>query len=98
VQNERRDLLWIHDTYLLLVPIFLRAQNMNANIGLSMHSPFPSSDIYKMFPYRQEILKSMLCCDLISFHIYEYARHFFTTCNRMLGLNPDFKKGGFMAV
>jgi trehalose 6-phosphate synthase/phosphatase len=68
LQNEKKDLIWVHDTYLLLVPFYLRTLNINANIGLSMHSPFPSSDIYKTFPFRAEVLKSMMCSDLISFH------------------------------
>jgi trehalose 6-phosphate synthase/phosphatase len=63
-----------------------------------MHSPFPSSDIYKMFPYRNEVLKSLLFCDLIGFHLFEYARNFYTTCRRMLGLNHEFKKGGFLGI
>ena len=92
------DLLWVHDTYLMLVPFFLRTQNINANIGFSMHSPFPSSDIFKTFPYRNEVLKSLMCSDLISFHIYEYAKHFFTTASRLLNIEPIFKKGGFMAI
>ena len=98
LQNEKKDLIWVHDTYLLLVPFYLRTLNINANIGLSMHSPFPSSDIYKTFPFRAEVLKSMMCSDLISFHVYDYVKHFLTTVNRILGCGTIFKKGGFIAV
>ena len=63
-----------------------------------MHSPFPSSDIYKMFENRKMILKSLLCSDLIGFHIFEYARHFYTACNRLLGLNHEFKQGGQLVI
>lgn len=91
-------MIWIHDNYLLLVPTYVRRRDLNANIGFFMHSPFPSSDIYKMFPYRGEVLKSLLLCDLIGFHLFEYARNFYTACRRILGLNHDFKKGGFLAI
>lgn len=76
VTEQLKDnvLVWVHDTYLLLVPTFVRRKDVNANVGFSMHSPFPSSDIFKMFPYREELLKSLICCDLIGFHIFEYAR------------------------
>ena len=96
--DEHKDLLWVHDTYMLLVPYFLRTQNIDAKIGLSMHAPFPSSDIYKTFLYRNEVLKSMMCCDLISFHIFESAKCFYTSTTRTLGASTVFKKGGFMAV
>ena len=85
------DLVWIHDTYLLLLPKHVRRNNINARIGFSMHSPFPSSDIYRMFQYRKMILKSLLCSDLIGFHIFEYARHFYIACQRLLSLNHEFK-------
>ena len=65
-----QDLVWIHDTYLLLLPAYMRRRDINGRIGLSLHAPWPSSDIYKMFQYRKMILKSLLCCDLISFHIF----------------------------
>jgi trehalose 6-phosphate synthase/phosphatase len=91
-------MVWIHDNYLLLVPMFVRRRDLNANIGFFMHCPFPSSDIYKMFPFRQEVLRSLLLCDLIGFHLFEYARNFYTTCRRILGLNHEFKKGGFLSI
>ena len=98
LHNDKKDLIWVHDTYMLLVPYFLRTQNINAKIGLSLHAPFPSSDIYKTFLYRIEVLKSMMCCDLISFHIFESAKCFYVSASRTLGCNPVFKKGGVIVV
>jgi trehalose 6-phosphate synthase/phosphatase len=48
--------------------------------------------------YRNEVLKSLLCADLISFHIFEGAKCFYISCQRLLGATPCFKKGGFMSV
>lgn len=98
VYESNKDMIWIHDTYLMLLPRFVRKSFINGRIGFSMHSPFPSSDIYKMFEYRKMILKSLLCSDLIGFHIFEYARHFYTACNRLLGLNHEFKQGGQLGI
>ena len=98
LHNDKKDLLWVHDTYMLLVPYFLRTQNINAKIGLSLHAPFPSSDIYKTFLYRIEVLKAMMCCDLISFHIFESAKCFYVSASRTLGCNTVFKKGGVIVV
>ena len=91
-------MIWIHDIYLLLTPIILKKRNINNNLGFFLHSPFPSSDIYKTFQYRAELLKSLLCCDLIGFHIFEYARNFFTACSKILQLYTVTKKGGFMGI
>jgi trehalose 6-phosphate synthase/phosphatase len=45
-----------------------------------------------------EILKSLLCCDLIGYHLFEYARNFFASCRKILQLNTVTKKGGFIGV
>lgn len=36
---------------------------------------------------RREILLGVLYCDLIGFHTYDYARHFLSSCTRILGLS-----------
>jgi trehalose 6-phosphate synthase/phosphatase len=91
-------MVWIHDIHLLLTPLYLKKRDANTNIGFFIHSPFPSSDIYKTYQYRVEILKSLLCCDLIGFHLFEYARNFFASCSKILQLNTVTKKGGFLGV
>lgn len=55
-------------------------------IGFFLHTPFPSSEIYRILPVRREILLGVLQCDLIGFHTYDYARHFLSACTRILGL------------
>ena len=37
-------------------------------------------------PVRREILLGILNCDLIGFHTYDYARHFISSCSRLLNL------------
>ena len=41
---------------------------------------------------RREILLGILYCDLIGFHTYDYARHFLSSCTRILGL-PTMPNG-----
>jgi hypothetical protein len=51
--------VWIHDYHLLLLPRMLReGQNVppSTKIGFFLHAPFPSSEIYRILPYREEIL------------------------------------------
>ena len=70
----------------------------NNPIGFFIHSSFPSSEIYKTFPYREQLLKSLLCSDVIGFHLFEYCRHFFTTCKRVLGLNHELRRNGTIGI
>ncbi len=61
-------------------------------IGFFLHTPFPSSEIYRILPVRREILLGILHSDLIGFHTYDYARHFLSACTRILGL-PTMPNG-----
>lgn len=93
-----RDLVWIHGFHLLLVPSFLSRMLQVAKVGLFLHTPFPSSEIFRTLPFREELLRGMLVADQIGFHVYEYSRHFLTACVRLLGLNHECNSAGFTEV
>jgi trehalose 6-phosphate synthase/phosphatase len=57
------DIVWIQDYHLLLLPSFLMRKIPEANVGLFLHVPFPSSEIFRTLSFREEILRSMLCAD-----------------------------------
>ena len=69
------DTIWIQDYHLLLLPSFLARKIPRANIGIFLHVPFPSSEIFRTLSFREEILRSMLCSDHVGFHQFEYARY-----------------------
>ncbi|KZT60964.1 glycosyltransferase family 20 protein [Calocera cornea HHB12733] len=79
------DLVWVHDYHLLLVPRMLRQLLPDAHIGLFVHTPFPSSEVFRCLPRRKEILDGMLGANLVCFQTYSYARHFTSTCIRVNG-------------
>ncbi len=81
-----------------MVPHYLKKQFADANIGFFFHTPFPSSGIFRMFQFRFEILNSILQCDLVGFHLFEYARNFLMSCHRLLGLNYEFISGGYLGI
>ncbi|PVZ98384.1 hypothetical protein BB558_004296 [Smittium angustum] len=87
---ENGDLIWVHDYHLMLLCKLLQKEMIkckkNVKIGWFLHTPFPSSEIYRILPVRKEILEGVLAADLIGFHTYDYARHFLSSCTRILGL------------
>ncbi|KAL2559727.1 hypothetical protein Fot_04466 [Forsythia ovata] len=93
VVNPEDNFIWIHDYHLTVLPTFLRKHYNRVKLGFFLHSPFPSSEIYRTLPVRDEILKGLLNCDLIGFHTFDYARHFLSCCSRRLGLDYESKRG-----
>ncbi|GAB4813526.1 hypothetical protein N2152v2_000572 [Parachlorella kessleri] len=90
------DYVWIHDYHLLVLPSLLRKRFHRIKCGIFLHSPFPSSEIFRTFPRREEIIRSMLNADLIGFHTFDYARHFLSCCARMLGLEHKTNRGSIV--
>ena len=93
VINPEHDYVWVHDYHLMVLPTFLRRRYSRVKLGFFLHSPFPSSEIYRALPVRDEILKALLNADLIGFHTFDYARHFLSCCSRILGLKYESKRG-----
>ncbi|MDB5264247.1 MAG: trehalose-6-phosphate synthase [Adhaeribacter sp.] len=80
------DTIWIHDYQLLLLPSMVREKLPDITIGFFQHIPFPSYEVFRMLPWRKDILQGMLGADLIGFHTYDDVRHFVSSVIHILGL------------
>ncbi|HET8854517.1 MAG TPA: bifunctional alpha,alpha-trehalose-phosphate synthase (UDP-forming)/trehalose-phosphatase, partial [Salinimicrobium sp.] len=89
---EEGDEIWIHDYQLLLMPCLIRDKYRKATIGFFNHIPFPSYEVFRTLPWREEILEGMLGADLIGFHTYDYVRHFLSSVNRILRKDHSFNE------
>jgi trehalose 6-phosphate synthase/phosphatase len=86
------DEVWVHDYQLLLLPKMIRDKKPNVNIGFFNHIPFPSSEVFRTLPWREEILEGMLGADLIGFHTYDYERHFLRSVKLILRKDSTFNE------
>ncbi|MFD2541839.1 bifunctional alpha,alpha-trehalose-phosphate synthase (UDP-forming)/trehalose-phosphatase [Lacinutrix gracilariae] len=89
---EEGDTVWVHDYQLLLLPQLIKDVRPDVTIGFFLHIPFPSYEIFRTFPWREEILTGMLGADLIGFHTYDYERHFLSSVKRILRLDVNFNE------
>ncbi|MCK5235792.1 MAG: bifunctional alpha,alpha-trehalose-phosphate synthase (UDP-forming)/trehalose-phosphatase [Deltaproteobacteria bacterium] len=79
------DIIWVHDYQLMLLPSLIRERLPDISIGYFHHIPFPSYEIFRLLPWRKEILEGLLGADLIGFHIFDYTRHFLSSIHRIIG-------------
>ena len=82
---RKDDIIWIHDYHLMLLPKIVRESLPDAAISFFHHIPFPSFEIFRLLPWRDEILQGLLGADLIGFHTDDYTRHFFSSVHRLFG-------------
>lgn len=89
-QYREGDTIWIHDYHLMLLPAMIRERIPHAAIGFFLHIPFPSNELFRMLPWREELLRGLLGADLVGFHTYDYVRHFLTSVRRMVGYEHSY--------
>jgi trehalose 6-phosphate synthase len=77
------SIVWIHDYQLQLVPQMLRSQRPDVTIGFFLHIPFPPLELFSRLPWRNEIIRGLLGCDLIGFQRPMGATNF-TACAHQL--------------
>ena len=84
IQNfiQIKDLLMINDIGLCLIPNSLMQKN----------------DVFKALPKSGALIKSVLLCDVIGFHVFNYARNFLTVLNRDFGIYYEIKHNGFITL
>ncbi len=84
---EPGDTIWIHDYQLLILPQLVRYKLPESSIGFFLHIPFPSYEVFRLLPWRKELINGLLGADLIGFHTYDDMRHFLSSVNRIVSLS-----------
>jgi trehalose 6-phosphate synthase/phosphatase len=84
-----KTLVWIHDYHLLRVARHLRRLAPDIRIAFFLHTPFPPYDLFRVLPWEREVLRGMLACNLVGFHIPGYASNFLDCAERLLGTRVD---------
>ncbi|WP_022836649.1 alpha,alpha-trehalose-phosphate synthase (UDP-forming) [Salisaeta longa] len=79
------EVIWIQDYHLMLAPRLIRQERPRATIGHFWHIPWPAMEVYRILPWARELLRGMLGCDLIGFHVEEYVENFKESARVLLG-------------
>ncbi|WP_438029901.1 bifunctional alpha,alpha-trehalose-phosphate synthase (UDP-forming)/trehalose-phosphatase [Sorangium sp. So ce233] len=83
------DVIWVHDYQLMLLPALLRRRLPGARIGFFLHIPFPSAEVFRILPWREQIVRGLLGADLLGFHTAGYRKNFAASAAHVLDLDPD---------
>jgi trehalose 6-phosphate synthase/phosphatase len=81
------DTVWIHDYQLLILPSLIRLEQPDVTIGFFQHIPFPSFEIFRLIPWREQLIAGMLGADLLGFHTFDDVRHFLSAASRLSSSN-----------
>jgi trehalose 6-phosphate synthase/phosphatase len=83
------DIVWVHDYHLCLVPREVRARRSRQRIGFFLHIPFPSSEVFRVLPFRSALLEGILGANVIAFQTEQDRDNFCDSVRHVLGVEPD---------
>jgi trehalose 6-phosphate synthase len=85
--------VWVQDYQLALCPQYLRRRLPDLSVMHFWHIPWPPWELYRVCPWRRELLEGLLGNDLLGFHLDQYCRNFLECADRVLGASVDLKAG-----
>ena len=83
------EVIWIQDYHQMISPGVIRKERPEATIGHFWHIPWPAMEVFRILPWARELLRGMLGCDLIGFHVEEYVDNFIESAEVLLGAEVD---------
>jgi trehalose 6-phosphate synthase/phosphatase len=83
------ELIWVHDYHLFLLPGMLRQNLPDARIGFFLHTPFPSSEMFRVLPCREDVIRGLLGADVIGFQTFSYMQNFLWAVYRVMGIDAE---------
>lgn len=95
-RSELPPVVMLQDYHLYLVPGILREEHPEVVIQFFLHIPFPGSDYLRMLPIemRQEIVTSLLRCDIVGFQTNRSAINFLRAAGSFMpGVRIDYDLG-----
>jgi alpha,alpha-trehalose-phosphate synthase [UDP-forming] len=84
--------VFIQDYHFCLLPKMLKAQNANLIIAQFWHIPWPNREVFRVFPWQEELLEGLLGNDLLGFHIRYHCQNFLETIDRVLEARVDMER------
>lgn len=88
-RHQQGDLIWAHDYQLMLVPQMIREQVPDARVGFFLHIPFPSSEVFRILPERELLLRGLLGADALAFQTHGHLHNFRRSILQVLGLESQ---------
>jgi len=81
--------IWINDYHLALLPKLLKDYKSSLKIGTFWHIPWPTYEIFRICPWRKQILEGLAGSDFIGFHRGYHVENFIECARRELEVIVD---------
>ncbi len=87
--DNKPAFVFIQDYHFGLLPRMLKQANQNLIVAHFWHIPWPNREIFRVFPWKEELLDGLLGNDLIGFHVRYHCQNFLDTIDRTIEAKVD---------
>lgn len=85
-------LVFLQDYHLGRVAHYLKSLRPDLVTALFWHIPWPNPEIFRILPWKKEILEGLLANDILGFHLKYHAENFLETVGLELECRIDWEK------
>ncbi len=87
--GDREAFIFLQDYHFALLPRMLRQRCPNAIIAHFWHIPWPNPEVFRICPWKLDLLDGLLGSDILGFHLRYHCMNFMDTVDRELEARPD---------
>jgi trehalose 6-phosphate synthase len=84
--------VWFQDYHLALAPGYVRARRPELTLAHFWHIPFPPLELFRVATQGPELLRGLLACDLVGFHLPLFCDNFLRCVETVLGIPVDWEQ------
>jgi trehalose 6-phosphate synthase len=89
--DGRPALVFVQDYHLAMLPAYLKAARPDLQVAMFWHIPWPNPEVFRILPWRHELLEGLLATDLLGFHIRQHAMNFLQTVAETIEARVDME-------
>jgi trehalose 6-phosphate synthase len=89
-------LVLLQDFHLACCAPILRRRRPDLAIVLFWHVPWPNPEVFRILPWKHEVLEGLLACDLLGFHIRYHGMNFMDTVALELEARVDRERSAVL--
>jgi trehalose 6-phosphate synthase len=90
--GDQPTFVFLQDYHFCLLPRMLKEANAKLVVAQFWHIPWPNREVFRVFPWKEELLDGLLGNDLLGFHIRYHCQNFLDTVDRALEARVDVER------
>jgi trehalose 6-phosphate synthase len=90
--GDQPTFVFIQDYHFCLLPRMLKESNSKLVVAQFWHIPWPNPEVFRIFPWKEELLDGLLGNDLLGFHIRYHCQNFLDTVDRVIEARVDYER------